>query len=172
MRAILHNNPMICGTLSVALATRDQERFGQMRRIVLCLLLLTLALTSCGGTPADTTVGDPPQSKVIETSGNQQIDKVIAEWKTTVPASMKEQLVKDPIEEKVYQSSASLEEIDAFYKQLADKSWTVAPRMPGVQNGFLLTGYDSGNTALVIGAIDARPLGGTGVIVYTAKGTK
>ena len=136
------------------------------------VLLLALVLSACGGTPADTTVGDPPQSKVIEASGNQQIDKLLADWKTVVPASMKEQLVKDPIEEKVYQSSASLEEIDAFYKKLTDHSWIVAPRMPGIQNGILLIGYDSGSTALIVGAVDAKPLGGTGVIVYTAKGTK
>jgi len=143
-----------------------------MRRVILCIVLFALVLAGCGGAEADTTVGDPPQSKVIEASGNPQIDKLVADWKTVVPTSMKDQLVKEPIEEKVYQSTASLEEIDAFYKQLTEKSWTVAPRMPGVQNGILLTGYDSGNTALVIGAIDAKPLGGTGVIVYTAKGTK
>jgi hypothetical protein len=143
-----------------------------MRRVVVCIVLLALVLAGCGGTPADTTVSDPPQSKVIEASGNQQIDKLVADWKTAVPASMKDQLVKDPIEEKVYQSTASLEEIDAFYKQLTEKSWTVAPRMPGVQDGILLTGYDSGNTSLIVGAVDAKPLGGTGVIVYTAKGTK
>jgi hypothetical protein len=136
------------------------------------MMLLALLLAGCGGTPADTTVGDPPQSTVIEASGNAQVDKLVADWKTAVTASMKEQLVKDPIEEKVYQSTASLQEIEAFYKTLTDKSWTVAPRMPGVQNGILLTGYDSGNTSLVVGAVDAKPLGGTGVIVYTAKGTK
>jgi hypothetical protein len=144
-----------------------------MRRVVMwSVLLLTLVLAACGGTPADTTVGDPPQSKLIETSGNEQIDKLVADWKTVVPASMKEQLVKDPIEEKVYQSDASLEEIDAFYKKLTDQSWVVSPRMPGIQNGILLTGYDSGSTSLVVGAVDAKQLGGTGVIVYTAKGTK
>jgi hypothetical protein len=136
------------------------------------VLLLALVLAGCGGTPADTTVADPPQSKVIEASGNQQIDKLVADWKTAVPASMKEQLVKDPIEEKVYQSTASLEEIDAFYKQLTQQSWIVSTRMPGIQNGVLLTGYDNGNTSLVVGAVDAKPLGGTGVVVYTAKGTK
>jgi hypothetical protein len=136
------------------------------------MVLLALVLAGCGGTPADTTVEAPPNSTVIEASGNAQIDKLVADWKTAVPASMKEQLVKDPIEEKVYQSTATLDEIDAFYKKLTDKSWVVAPRMPGVQNGILLTGYDSGNTALIIGAVDAKPLGGTGVIVYTAKGTK
>jgi hypothetical protein len=143
-----------------------------MRRVVMCMVLLALVLAGCGGTPADTTVGDPPQSKVIETSGNQQIDKLVADWKTAVPASMKEQQVKDPIEEKVYQSTASLEEIEAFYKKLTEKSWVESTRMPGIQNGILLTGYDSGNTSLVVGAVDAKPLGGTGVIVYTAKGTK
>jgi hypothetical protein len=148
------------------------ERFAQMRRVLVSIVLLALVLAGCGGTPADTTVDAPPQSTVIETSGNQQIDKVLADWKIAVPASMKEQLVKDPIEEKVYQSTASLEEIDAFYKKLTDQSWTVAPRMPGIQNGILLTGYDSGNTSLIVGAIDAKPLGGTGVIVYTAEGTK
>ena len=140
--------------------------------MIVGIVLLALVLAGCGGTPADTTVSDPPQSKVIEASGNQQVDKLVADWKTVVSASMKEQLVKDPIEEKVYQSDASLEEIDAFYKKLTEKSWVVSTRMPGIQNGVLLTGYDSGNTSLVIGAVDAKPLGGTGVIVYTAKGTK
>ena len=133
---------------------------------------MALVLAGCGGTPADTTVGDPPQSKVIEASGTAQIDKLVADWKTVVPASMKEQLVKDPIEEKVYQSTASLEDIDAFYKKLTEKSWVVSPRMPGIQNGVLLTGYDIGSETLVVGAVDATQLGGTGVIVYTAKGTK
>ena len=129
--------------------------------MVLGVVLLALVLAGCGGTPADTTVGDPPQATVIEASGNAQIDKLVADWKTAVLASMKDQLVKDPIEEKVYQSTASLEDIDAFYKKLTEKSWTVAPRMPGVQNGVLLTGYDNGNTSLIVGAVDAKPLGGT-----------
>ncbi|HEU5102281.1 MAG TPA: hypothetical protein VFU22_24835 [Roseiflexaceae bacterium] len=142
-----------------------------MRRIVVWIALLALVLAACGGEAADTTVGDPPQSKVIETSGNAQVDKVLAEWKTAVRAAMLEQQIKpETIEEKVYQSDASLQQIDEFYKQLTEKSWVVAPRMPGVQNGVLLTGYDIGTTALVIGAIDAAPLGGSGVIVYTAKG--
>ena len=140
--------------------------------MIVGIVLLALVLAGCGGTPADTTVEDPPQSKVIEMSGIAQIDKLVADWKTAVPASMKDQLVLDPIEEKVYQSTASLEEIEAFYNKLTEKSWIVAPRMPGVQNGILLTGYDSGNTSLIVGAVDAKPLGGTGVIVYTAKGTK
>ena len=144
-----------------------------MQRVVIwSVLLLALVLAACGGTPADTTVGDPPQSKMIEASGNPQVDKLVADWKTAVQASMKEQLVKDPIEEKVYQSTASLEEIEAFYKKLTEKSWIESTRMPGIQNGILLTGYDSGNTSLIVGAVDAKPLGGTGVIVYTAKGTK
>ena len=143
-----------------------------MRRVIVCITLLALLLAGCGGTPADTTVGDPPQSKVIESSGVAQIDQLVSDWKTAVPTAMHEQQIKDPIEEKVYQSTASLQEIQAFYKQLTEKSWTVAPRMPGIQNGVLLTGYDVGNTSLIVGAVDAKPLGGTGVIVYTAEGTK
>ncbi len=143
-----------------------------MRRVLVCFVFFALMLAACGGTPADTTVDAPPQSKVIEASGNQQVDKLVADWKTAVQASMKEQLVKDPIEEKVYQSTASLQEIADFYKKLTEKSWTAAPRMPGVQNGILLTGYESGTTSLIVGAVDAKPLGGTGVIVYTAKGSK
>jgi hypothetical protein len=149
-----------------------QERFGQMRRVVLSILLLALVLAGCGGPPADTTVGDPPKSKVIETSGVERIDKLVADWKASVPAVMKEQLVVDPIEQKVYQSDASLQEIADFYNKLTEQSWIVAPRMPGIQNGTLLTGYDSGSTTLVVSAVDAKPLGGTGVIVYTAKGSK
>jgi hypothetical protein len=136
------------------------------------VVLLGLVLAGCGGTPADTTVGDPPQATVIEKSGNEKVDKIVADWKSSVPAVMKEQQVKDPIEEKVYQSNASLQEIADFYKKLTEKSWVQSQRMPGIQNGVLLTGYDSGNTTLVVGAIDATPLGGTGVVIYTAKGTK
>jgi hypothetical protein len=143
-----------------------------MRRIVLFVVLLALVLVGCGGTPADTTVGDPPQSKTIEATGNERIDKIVAEWKNSVPAVMKSQQVKDPIEEKVYQSNASLQEVADFYKKLTETSWVIAPGMPGIQNGVLLTGYNNGNTTLVIGALDAKPLDGTGVIVYTAKGTK
>ena len=143
-----------------------------MRRVVLFIVLLALVLVSCGGPPADTTVGDPPKSTVFEKSDNEKINKLVADWKATVPTAMKNQQVKDPIEEKVYQSSANLQEINDFYKQLTEKSWIQAPRMPGIQDGVLLTGYDSGNTTLVIGAVDAKQLGGSGVIVYTAKGTK
>jgi hypothetical protein len=143
-----------------------------MRRVMVFIALLALVLAACGGTPADTTVGDPPQSTTIEKTGNEKIDAIVAGWKSSVPAVMKEQQVKDPIEEKVYQSNASLQEVADFYKKLTEKSWVEAPRMPGIQDGVLLTGYDSGNTTLVVGAIDAKPLGGTGVVIYTAKGTK
>ena len=88
-------------------------------------------------------------------------------------AEMKAQQVKDPIEQKVYQSTASLQEIADFYnKQLTGKNWIHAQRMPGVQNGILVEGYDIGSTNLVIGAVDASQLGGTGVVIYTAKGSK
>jgi hypothetical protein len=143
-----------------------------MRRVMLCVALLALVLVGCGGTPADTTVADPPQSTVFVKGNNEKINKLVADWQAAVPAEMKAQTVKDPIEEKVYQSSASLQEIADFYQKLTEQSWVQPPRMPGIQNGVLLTGYDSGNTTLVVGAVDATQLGGSGVIVYTAKGTK
>src|SRR5687768_4299939 len=113
-----------------------------MRRLVLLLLLLALVLTSCGGPPPDTTVPDPPQATVIEKIDNDKINKVLDEWKSTVPATMKSQAVlEESIEQKVYQSNASLQEIADFYKQqLTEKGWIAAPRSPGVQEGFLLTG--------------------------------
>jgi hypothetical protein len=137
------------------------------------MILLALALAGCGGAPADTTVPDPPQSATFERSTSEQVNKIVDGWKSAVPAEMKAQSVKDPIEEKVYQSTASLQEIADFYnKQLTEKSWVRAHRMPGVQNGVLIDGYQNGNTTLVIGAVDAAPLGGSGVVIYTAKGTK
>jgi hypothetical protein len=145
-----------------------------MRRLVLLLLLLALVLTSCGGPPPDTTVPDPPQATVIEKIDNDKVNKIVEEWKSSVPATMTGQGIKaETIEQKLYQSKASLQEIADFYKQqLTAKNWIEAPRMPGVQDGFLLTGYELGTTSLVVGAVDANQFEGSGVIVYTAKGTK
>jgi hypothetical protein len=144
-----------------------------MQRVVLWVALLALVLVACGGPPADTTVADPPKSKVIEQTGNERIDKIIADWKSSVPEAMKAQAVlPETIEQKVYQSEATLQELADYYKTLTEKSWVESQRMPGLQSGVLLTGYDNGSTTLVVGAIDTAPLGGTGVVVYTAKGNK
>jgi len=89
-----------------------------------------------------------------------------------VPAAMKAAGAKDPIEQKVFQSTASLQEIYDFYdKQLTQKNWQQSKNMPGIQDGILLTGYEIGTTSLVIGAVDATQLGSPDVIVYLAKGT-
>jgi hypothetical protein len=44
--------------------------------------------------------------------------------------------------------------------------------MPGVQGGVFLDGFEIGSTTFVVCAVDATQLGGTGVVVYTVKGTK
>jgi len=144
-----------------------------MRHVVLLAILLAYILASCGGPPPDTTVPDPPKSVPLERSDNDKINKLLEGWKREVPAAMKAAGVKDPIEEKVYQSTASLQEIADFYKkELTAKNWIQAQRMPGVQNSVLVDGYDLGTTTLVIGAVDASQMGGSGVVVYTAKGSK
>jgi hypothetical protein len=141
-----------------------------MRRIVLSALFLLLA--GCGGPPPDTTVPDPPKSTPIEKSDNPKINTLLDDWRREAPAAMKAAGAKDPIEQKVFQSSASLQEIYDFYdKQLTQKNWQQSKNMPGIQDGILLTGYEIGTTSLVIGAIDAMRLGSPGVIVYLAKGT-
>lgn len=145
-----------------------------MRRVLVLLMLSALVLAGCGGAAADTSVADPPQSTAFEKGDNAKINAVVEGWQAAVPAELKNQLVKDPIEEKVYQSTASLQEIADYYHTLTDssKGWIEVRNMPGLQNGLLLRGYDHGNVSLVVGAIDATQLGGQGVVVYTAKGTK
>jgi hypothetical protein len=144
-----------------------------MRRVVLLAILLALVLAGCGGSPADTVVPDPPKSTPIEKSDNDKINTLLEGWKREVPAAMKAAGVKDPIEQKVFRSTATLQEIADFYnQQLIQKGWHPSPRMPGIHDGVLLTGYEIGNTTLVIGAVDATQFGSSGVIVYMAKGTK
>ena len=148
-----------------------------MRRVVFAVLIVALLLAGCGGQAADTTVPDPPKSTTFEKGDAQKLNDLIDQLKSRVPEEMKAQGIKDtaeqPIVQQVYQSTASLQEIADFYKkQLTDKSWVQSQRMPGVQNGLLIDGYQIGNTTLVIGAVDASQLGGSGVVVYTAKGTK
>jgi hypothetical protein len=142
-----------------------------MRRIVLSALFLLL-LIGCGGPPPDTTIPDPPKSTPIEKSDNPKINKLLDDWRREVPAAMKAAGAKDPIEQKVFQSTASLQEIYDFYDtQLTQKNWHQSKSMPGIQNGILLTGYELGTTSLVVGVVDATQLGSPGVIIYLAKGT-
>jgi hypothetical protein len=145
-----------------------------MRRVIVLLLICVLVLAGCGGAPADTSVADPPKSTAFEKSDNTKINAIVEGWQSVVPAELKNYQVKEPIEQKVYQSTASLQEILDFYHLLTDpsKGWTEVRNMPGLQGGIFLRGYDHGNVSLVVGAFDATQVGGKGVIVYTAKGSK
>ena len=144
-----------------------------MRRVVLLLLLFALVLAGCGG-PTDTTVPDPPQAKPLVEADNGKVDQIISGWKQAVRVELEAQQIKpETIEEKVYESTASLQDIAAFYDKLTEKGWTKDRRVPGVQDGLLLVGYQIGSTgSLVVGAIDTAQFGGSGVVIYTAKGTK
>jgi hypothetical protein len=131
-----------------------------------------MVLSACGP-PADTTIPEPPQSSAFTSSSNTKLNTLIERWKQSAPESMRVDGVKpESIEERVYVSSASLQEIADFYRGLTQKGWHALPRMPGLQSGILLAGYEIGTTALVVGAFDATQYGQNGVIVYTLKGTK
>jgi len=141
------------------------------------LLLITmvagLVLASCGGPPPDTTVADPPKSTVFEKGGNEKINKLVNDWMQAGPDEMKNQKVKpETIEQKLYLSTASLQELAAFYTTLTDKGWHKVGKLPDVQDGVLLSGYEIGSTTLVINAVDAGQFGGQGILIYTLKGTK
>ena len=137
------------------------------------LLLFAILLAGCGGGEADTSVADPPKSTVFEKGDNAKINAIVEGWQTVAPNEMvNSQVKRESIEQKVYQSTASLQEISDYYAQLPAKGWVEVRNMPGLQNGIFLRGYDHGNVSLVIGAFDATEAGGQGVVVYTAKGTK
>lgn len=142
-----------------------------MRRMLVLLLILPLLLSACGG--GDTTVPDPPASTPFESSGSPQVDAAIADWRTSAWEAMAADGVKpETKEERVFQSTASLAEIDAFYGELTTNGWWRLQRMPGLSGNVLLSGFETGTTALVIGAIDASQYGGEGTVIYTLKGTK
>jgi hypothetical protein len=148
-----------------------------MRRnlLLLSILLAAFVVAGCGGPPPDTSVPAPPQAAAFEPGDNPKINQLVADWKSAVPAAMRDQQIKpETIEERVYQSSASLQEIASFYKQtLTGRGWHEVPRMPGLQDGVFLAGYEiGGNTTFVVNAVDASLFGGSGVVVYTVKGHK
>lgn len=152
-----------------------------MRRIVLLALILSsFILASCGG-PTDTTVGVPPNSTEVktQTTQNAKVDKIIASWKQVVPSAMQSSPnnIKLPIDQKIYTSTAKLDDIATFYDQLTTKGWTKATNVPGLHSdvGILITGYEiGGKTDLVVGAVDlkATNLDKSGVVIYTAEGSK
>jgi hypothetical protein len=141
------------------------------------LLLITvvagLVLASCGGPPADTTVADPPKATVFEKGSNEKINKLVDDWMSAGPDEMKNQKIKpETIEQKLYLSTANLQELADFYTTLTSKGWRKVGKLPDVQDGVLLSGYEIGTTTLVINAVDAGQFGGQGILIYTLKGTK
>lgn len=142
-----------------------------MRRTLLTLVIAAFVMVGCGNTPSDTTIADPPLSTAFENRDNLQINQLIDGWKSEVPSEMKNQQIKaDSIKEQVYQSTASLQEIAAFYGTLTDKGWHQSTNMPGLKDGIFISGYENGTTTLIVNAIDATTMGSTGIIIYTVKG--
>lgn len=144
-----------------------------MRRVILIAFVLLLALAGCGSA-ADTNVGDPPQSQPLAESDSAKVNQVLNDWKTTVPEALKGHGIKpETIELKTYSSTATLDEVAAFYNDLTKKGWTKSQRLNGApQNGVLLTGFEAGTHSLVVAAFDASQIGGKGLVIYTAKGNK
>lgn len=148
-----------------------------MHRIGLIALMMALLLTACGGSAADITVPAPPSATVIERSDNQQINQYIERLRAEVPVAMTALSIQDtaeqPILQQVYESTASLQEINDFYKTLTQQGWIQAAGMPLLQEGVLIDGYEHGNITLVIQAVEkAKFQDEGGVLIYTAKGTK
>lgn len=144
-----------------------------MRSTILVLLLIVPLLSACtqGG---DTTVAAPPAATEVQTSNNPKIDAMIAQWRKDAPQSMTANAIKaETIEEHVYTSSASLTEIEAFYKNLTTNGWVADRRLLNAENDtFAILGFEHGTTSLTVGAIDAQKFGGNGTVIYTIKGNK
>jgi predicted small lipoprotein YifL len=144
-----------------------------MRRTLLLLLTLTIALTACGA-GGDTTVPAPPQATKVEQAEIAEINQILTQWKTVAPEQMRADAVKpETLEENVYTSPGTLAEVKTHYNSLTNNGWYVVKNLVGAENDqVLLLGYEHGTTALVVGAIDASRFGGSGVVIYTLKGTK
>jgi hypothetical protein len=147
-----------------------------MKRVVVLLAFFALVLAGCGGASGDTTVPAPPNASEYQKGKSAQVDTIVEQLQAQVPQALLSQGVKsETLEEKVYQTSSSLKEVADFYnQQLPQNSWIQVRNMPGLQEGagFYTDAFDHSTTHLTIGAVDATKFGGTGTIVYTAKGTK
>ncbi len=144
-----------------------------MRSTILTLLLIIPLLSACtqGG---DVTVAAPPASTEVQTTNNAQIDSLIAQWRKDAPQKMIANAIKqETIEEHVYTSTASLADIETFYKELTNKGWIADRRLLNAENDtFAILGFEQGVTSMTVGAIDAQKFGGTGTVIYTVKGNK
>jgi hypothetical protein len=145
-----------------------------MKRVAVLLVVFALALAGCGGAAADTTVAAPPNATEYQKGTNAKLDALVEQLEAQAPQTMLSQGVQsETLEQKVYQSTATLQQIADFYgQQLPEAGWVKVRNMPGLQDGFFTDAYDHSTTHLTIGAVDATKLGGTGTVIYTAKGTK
>lgn len=144
-----------------------------MRSIVLTLLLILPLLSACGQT-GPVTVEPPPASTEVQTVNNPKIDALIAQWRADAPKSMVANAIKsETIEEHIYTSTASLTDIETFYKGLTSKGWFADRRLLNAENDtFAILGFEQGTTSMTVGAIDAQKFGGSGTVIYTVKGNK
>lgn len=141
-------------------------------RIVAITLVALLTLAACGG--GDVTVPPPPNAQPFESSGSPKVDQIIAAWRNVAVEEMKKDAVKEEtlVEAIFIIADGSLEDVQNHYMALTQNGWWHVRRMPGLQGDVLLDGYEHGTTALVIGAVDASKFNGSGIVVYTLRGTK
>lgn len=141
-------------------------------RIVAITLVALLTLAACGG--RDVTVPPPPNAQPFESSGSPKVDQIIAAWRNVAVEEMKKDAVKEEtlVEAIFIIADGSLEDVQNHYMALTQNGWWHVRRMPGLQGDVLLDGYEHGTTALVIGAVDASKFNGSGIVVYTLRGTK
>lgn len=141
-------------------------------RIVAITLVALLTLAACGG--GDVTVPPPPNAQPFESSGSPKVDQIIAAWRNVAVEEMKKDAVKEEtlVEAIFIIADGSLEDVQNHYMALTQNGWWHVRRMPGLQGDVLLDGYEHGTTALVIGAVDASQFNGSGIVVYTLRGTK
>ncbi|MFM2309014.1 MAG: hypothetical protein RLY87_1135 [Chloroflexota bacterium] len=142
-------------------------------RTVLLVCCALAFLVACGGSAA--VVPTALAKSDIATPANPALDAIIAGWKTEAKAGLELGAVKpESIVVEEYASDADLNAIAEYYnKQLGTGGWTFRKRTPGLNpDGFFLAGYDYGNQALIIGAVDLTKFGGKGSYVYLAHGTK
>jgi hypothetical protein len=132
-----------------------------------------ISLTACGG-GGNTTVDPPPSSTAAESTGITQVDAVISQWRSDAPAKMKAEAVKpETIEEHVYTSTASLNDVRKHFDALVSNGWVPVTRLnTSSGDGLVVLGFEHGNTSLVVGAIDMQKFGSSGTAVYTLKGSK
>jgi predicted small lipoprotein YifL len=144
-----------------------------MRRVLLILTLLMFSLTACGGA-GDTTVNLPAQATVVNGVEDTKINAVLTEWKKVANEQMKADAVKvETLQENIYTMPGTLADVQKHYNELTNNGWFTVKKMTNTGNNqIMLLGYEHGTTALVVGAIDASRFGGSGVVVYTLKGTK